>query len=65
MIEYVATCRRLSDVPIGAEVINVNGRAVVATCEGCGGFIYEGTKYTSWSDGPYTHKRCLRPASLG
>lgn len=60
MIEYVATCRKLSDVPRGAEIVRVNGRGVVGTCENCGKFVYQGTEYTSWSDGPYTHKGCPR-----
>ena len=58
MIEYLATCKRIGDVPVGATLVSVNGKQVVAICEGCGGPIYESTQYTAWADGPYTHKRC-------
>lgn len=58
MIEYLATCRTIADVPKGATLVAVNGRSVVAMCEGCGNPVYEGTEYTAWVDGLYTHKRC-------
>ena len=60
MIEYIATCSRMGQVPEGARLVRVNGRYVVALCERCGKPVYECTEYTSWADGPYTHKKCPR-----
>lgn len=60
MIEYIASCKSMGQVPEGARLVSVNGRDVVAICEHCGKPVYGGSEYTSWADGPYTHKRCPR-----
>jgi len=61
MITYTITkqCKRLSDVPQGASILDVNGRNVYGHCENCGKPIYVGAdNYHHDSEGIIWHKRC-------
>ena len=62
MIEWRKTttgrCRKLSDVPEGAEIFCVNGRERVGTCEICRGAILEGQVMWHDSDGVMWHAKC-------
>ena len=53
-------CRKLSDVPKSAEIVDVNGREVFGMCEVCGRPILDGQAHNYDSDGVYWHDRCPR-----
>jgi hypothetical protein len=58
-------CRKLADVPAGAQIESVNGRECVGTCEGCLGPILDGQKHGSDPEGVMWHERCPRSANSG
>jgi len=62
MIEWKKTVtgrsRRLAYVPKDAQIVAVNGREVVGTCEVCGHPVVEGQKYLRDSDGVMWHNQC-------
>ena len=61
MIEWrkvtTGKCRKLADVPAGAQIEAVNGRECFGGCEVCGRPILEGQKYCSDFEGVMWHKR--------
>ena len=63
MIEYTITgnARSLAEVPDGARINYVNGRCVIATCEGCSRPILEDSVHHEWADGVFTCKQCGGP----
>ncbi len=65
MIRWIleGTSRKLSGVPEGATVTEVNGREVAGHCEMCGGRLYEDTGYAEDCDGVKWHlesQRCRK-----
>ena len=64
MIEWsqavTGKCRRIADVPKGAEIEYVNGRENVGNCEVCGGPILVGQRHYHDSEGTMWHERCTR-----
>ena len=66
MIEWQKTksgeCQRLQDVPKGAEIIAINDRHVVDTCEACSMPILEGDKYVADFEGICLCQRCIGDA---
>ena len=62
MIKYTLTmnnsCTRLSDVPPGAEITEVNGREVLGSCEVCGWPVIKGQKHKYYVDGEMVHSKC-------
>lgn len=67
MIEWrkvtTGKCRRLADVPKGAQIEAVNGRECIGDCEACGGPILDGQKHKYDSEGVMWHERCPRIAN--
>ena len=44
------TCKKLTDVPPGAKVTEVNDREVIGYCVGCGKHILEGSDFVWYSE---------------
>jgi hypothetical protein len=67
MIEWsiltIGNCRRLADVPKGAQILAVNGRYCIGRCEACSRPILEGQKYYYDSEGVTWHERCPSSAN--
>lgn len=58
-IHAEGSCRKLSDVPKGATITEVNSRQCIGMCEVCGGPILEGQQYHHDSEGVTWHAgRC-------
>lgn len=64
MISYIieGTCRRLSQVPEGAQITYVNGREVLGKCEGCMRLLYSDSGAVVCDEGVILCKRCGKEA---
>jgi len=60
--ETTGTCKAIKQVPKGAEIVAVNGREAIGTCEVCGHPILVNQKHYADSEGVVWHKRCPRPS---
>jgi hypothetical protein len=69
MIEWrkvtTGKCRKLADVPAGAQIVAVNGRECIGGCEVCGGPILDGQKHNHDQECVMWHARCPRTANAG
>ena len=58
-------CRKLCDVPKGAEIVDVNGREVFGMCRVCGRHILDGQAHNYDAYGVYWHDHCPRTPNNG